>query len=73
MKTKPILLVLTLLFFSSQLLAQSSYSSPATGEKVLGTYFSTDVDNVDIENGNLHIARGGVFHCTRRTQPGSRS
>ena len=35
--------------------AQGSYSSPDTGETVLGTYFATDVDTINMKNGNLHV------------------
>ena len=35
--------------------AQSSYSSPETGHKALGMYFATDIDDVSLTNGNLHV------------------
>jgi len=34
---------------------QSSYNSPTPARKFWELYFSTDIDNVDINNGNLHI------------------
>ena len=40
-------------------LGQSSFDmSPGaeTGEKVLGSYFSTDIDTVSMSNGNLHLS-----------------
>ena len=36
-------------------LVAQEYSSPETGEKALGTYFATDIDSVNLSNGNLHL------------------
>ena len=35
--------------------SQASYGSGDTGERVLGSYFSTDVDTVNLSSFNLHI------------------
>ena len=35
--------------------AQTSYTSPETGEKPTGTYFMSDIDSVSLTNGNLHL------------------
>jgi len=36
--------------------AQSSFNSPDTGTKVLGSYFATNMDSVNMKNGNLHVS-----------------
>lgn len=46
------------LFHASLLFGQSSYdTSPSgqTGGRVLGSYFSSDIDSVSLTNGNLHL------------------
>src|SRR5438874_2240781 len=48
-----VLLCIVVVSFSAH--AQTTYSSPETGEHPLGTYFKTDIDSVSLTNGNLHL------------------
>ena len=48
--------VLAAWMFTVSAFGQSSYSSPETGHKVLGSYFAGDVDDVSLKNGNLHVS-----------------
>src|SRR5438552_8143659 len=55
MTSRFILPILCLTVVSLAANAQSTYSSPETGENPLGAYFKTDIDSVSLTNGNLHL------------------
>src|SRR5262245_50568229 len=50
-----LLILIALGAITANAFGQAGYSSPDTGNKVLGTYFSADVDTIDMQNGNLHV------------------
>lgn len=59
MKVRIIATLLGILCGSAHLCAQVSFDTSEagqTGEKVLGSYFSTDIDSVSMMNGNLHLS-----------------
>lgn len=68
MKTIFLSMLLIVSVSAPALFAQDSYNSPETGTKVLGNYFATDVDSVDLQNGNLHI-RIPLFSLSGRELP----
>jgi YD repeat-containing protein len=52
------LLALIMICLATQAFGQSGFDTSQggeTGEKVLGSYFSTDIDSVSMTNGNLHV------------------
>ena len=61
-------LVLGCLLLGKSAFGQNNYNSPETGEKVLGSYFKTDIDNIDLQNGNLHL-RIPLFSLPGREVP----
>jgi RHS repeat-associated protein len=68
MKSCRFLLTLVLLVGMSSLALGQAYNGPETGEKILGTYFATDIDSVSLTNGNLHL-RIPIFSLPGREIP----
>src|SRR5712691_2637846 len=59
MKTNIVVALVAIGLSVSSLSAQSSFNTSPdgeTGEKPLGSYFSTDIDTVSMTNGNLHVS-----------------
>ena len=57
-----------LILGSSVAFGQATFESPETGEKVLGSYFATDIDSVSLTNGNL-LLNIPVFSLPGRELP----
>lgn len=52
---KRLAFLLSILLLGTSTFAQTSYNSGDTGERVLGSYFSSDIDSINFLSGNLHL------------------